>query len=159
MFFRCAPFWRKNREVYPFLAKPLSNMYIIPAAHEALIHVFSTARPQKDTLELIEPKVATTDTIKGIPHDEVWQSLIVAKTVTNWCVKTNSALVQVCNPSDRGITLQPKTIACIISPVTAIPENTTSAVANNHLESSQARIDLVAALDESFKRSTLNDHQ
>ena len=22
MFFRCAPFWRKNREVYPFLAKP-----------------------------------------------------------------------------------------------------------------------------------------
>ena len=23
MFFRCAPFWRKNRGVYPFLAKPL----------------------------------------------------------------------------------------------------------------------------------------
>ena len=22
MFFRCAPFWRKNRGVYPFLAKP-----------------------------------------------------------------------------------------------------------------------------------------
>ena len=24
--FRCAPFWRKNREVYPFLAKPLLLM-------------------------------------------------------------------------------------------------------------------------------------
>ena len=67
--------------------------------------------------------------------------------------------MQVCNPPDRSIKLQLKTVVGTISPVTAIPENTTSAVANNHLESSQARIDLAAALDESFKRSTFNDHQ
>ena len=28
MFFRCAPFWRKNREVYPFLAKPLYFIFL-----------------------------------------------------------------------------------------------------------------------------------
>ena len=46
-----------------------------------------------------------------------------------------------------------------ISPVTTIPENTASAVADNPLESSRAQTDLAAALDESFKRSTFNDHQ
>ena len=46
-----------------------------------------------------------------------------------------------------------------ISPVTTIPENTASAVADNPLESSRARTDLAAALDESFERSTFNDHQ
>ena len=65
------------------------NRYIIPAAYEALICVFSTARPQKYTLAMIEPKIATPDTIKNIPQDEVWQSLIVARTVTNWRVKTS----------------------------------------------------------------------
>ena len=29
MFFRYAPFWRKNREVYPFLTKPLIIITII----------------------------------------------------------------------------------------------------------------------------------
>ena len=127
--------------------------------HEALIRIFSTARPQKDTLALIEPKIATADTNEGIPQDEIWHSLIVARTVTHWCVKTQSALVQVCNHSDRSIIVQPNTAVGTISPVTTvIPENTASAVANNHLESSQARIDLAAALDESFKRSTFNNH-
>ena len=132
---------------------------MIPAAHEALIHVFSTARPQKDTLALIEPKVAIADTKKDIPQDKIWHSLIVARTVTNWFINTKSVLAQVCNPSGRSITIQPKTVVGTISLVTAIPENIASAVANNHLESSQARIDLAAALDESFKRSTFNDHQ
>ena len=49
----------------------VSNKYIIPAAHEALIRVFSTARPQKDTLALIEPKFTTADTIKDIPQNEI----------------------------------------------------------------------------------------
>ena len=62
----------------------VSNKYNIPAAHEALIRVFCRARPQKDTLALIEPKSATSDTIKDIPQDEVWRSLIVARTVTSW---------------------------------------------------------------------------
>ena len=31
-----------------------SNKYVVPAAREALIRVFSTARPQIDTLALIE---------------------------------------------------------------------------------------------------------
>ena len=111
-------------------------------------------------LALIGPKIATADTIKGIPQDEVWYSLIVARTVPHWCNKADSALVQVGNPSDRRITLQLKTVVGTISPVTAIiPENTTSAVANNHLESPQARIDLAAAFNESFGRSTFNDHQ
>ena len=67
--------------------------------------------------------------------------------------------MQVCNPSDRSITIQPKTVVGTVSPVTAIPENIASTVANNHLESLQARIDLVVALDESFKSFTSNDHQ
>ena len=122
--------------------------------HEALIRVFKTARPQKDTLALIELEIVTTDTIKAMPN-----FLIVAKTVTNWHMKTNSALVQVCNPSDRSITIQSKTVLGTISPVITIPENVASAVANNRLESPQARIDLATALDELFKRSTFNDHQ
>ena len=59
------------------------NKYIIPAAHEALIRVFSTARPQKDTLALIEPRVVTADTLEGIPQDEIWQTLIVAKVMAH----------------------------------------------------------------------------
>ena len=65
--------------------------------------------------------------------------------------------MQVCNPSSRSITVQPKSVVDIISPEIAISENTASVVANNHLGSSQAQIDLAAALDESFKCS--NDHQ
>ena len=67
--------------------------------------------------------------------------------------------MQVCNPSDQSITIQPKIVVNTISLVTAIPENVASAVAKNHLKSSQAQIDLAIALDESFKRSTPNDHQ
>ena len=81
----------------------VSNKCVIPAAHEVFIRVFSTARPQKDTLALIEPKIATPDIIKNTPQDEVWHALIVARTVTHWCVKTKSALVQVCNLSERSI--------------------------------------------------------
>ena len=137
----------------------VSGKYIIPAAHEALIRVFSTARPQKDTLALIEPRIVTADTLKGVPQDEIWHALIVARTVTHWCNKTKSALVQVGNPSDRSITLKPKTIVGTIPPVTTITPQNASAVANNDSKSSQARIDLTAALDESFKKSTFNDHQ
>ena len=91
------------------------SKYNIPAVHEALIRVFSTARPQKDTLALIEPRIVTTDTLEGIPQDEVWHALIVARPVTHWCNKTKSALVQVGNPFDRSITLKPKTAVGTIS--------------------------------------------
>ena len=136
----------------------VSNKCIIPAAHEALIRVFSTARPQKDTLALIEPKIATADTIKDIPQ-EIWHSFVVARTVTHWCVKTQSALVQVCSLSDRSITAQSKTVVGTISPVTATSQNVAGSVANSPSESPQARIDLAAALDESFERSTFNHQQ
>ena len=51
----------------------VSNMYNVPATHEALNSVFSTARPQKDTSALIESKIATVtaDTVKYIPQDEI----------------------------------------------------------------------------------------
>ena len=83
----------------------VSNKSIIPAAHEALIRVFSTARPQKDTLALIEPRVVTADTLEGIPRDKIYHAMIVARTVRHWCNKTKSVLVQVGNPSDRTTTL------------------------------------------------------
>ena len=57
----------------------VSNKYAILAAHEALICALSTARPQKYTLALIEPKTATANTIKNISQDEVWRALIVAR--------------------------------------------------------------------------------
>ena len=44
-----------------------------------------------------------------------------------------------------------------ITPVTAISPRTASAVTQNCSESSQARIDLTAALDESFKTTTFDD--
>ena len=40
-----------------------SYKYIIPAAHEAIIRVFSMARPQKLTLALMEPEIAAADTV------------------------------------------------------------------------------------------------
>ena len=46
-----------------------------------------------------------------------------------------------------------------ISPVTAISQRAANAIMHNHSESSQAPIDLTAALDESFKNSTFNDQQ
>ena len=58
------------------------NKYLVPAAHEALIRVFSAARPQTDMLALVEPKIASADTIKDIPQDKIWCSLIVDTTVT-----------------------------------------------------------------------------
>ena len=45
----------------------VSRKYVVPAAHEALIRVFSTARPQKDTLALIEPRITSAHTLDGIP--------------------------------------------------------------------------------------------
>ena len=77
-----------------------SNRYTIPTAHEALIRVFSTTRPQKGTLALIEPRIVTADTLEGISQDEIWQTLIIAKMVTHWCNKMKSALVNVGNPSN-----------------------------------------------------------
>ena len=137
----------------------VSKKYVIPAAHEALKRVFSTARPQKDTLVLIEPRFVTANTLVGIPQDEIWQTLIVARTLTHWCNKTKSALVQVGNRSDRTITLKPKTVIGTISSIAVISPRSASAITHNHSESSQARIDLTAALNESFKRSTSNDQQ
>ena len=55
--------------LYGFLKK-----HIIPAAHGAFIRVFSTARPQKDTLALIESRIVTADTLGGIPQDETADS-------------------------------------------------------------------------------------
>ena len=131
----------------------------MPAAHEALIRVSSTARPKKNTLALIEPRIASAHTLDGMPQDKIWQSLIIARTETHWCSTTNSALVQIGNPSDRSILLKPNTIVGPISPVTAISPWTASAIMHNYSESSQARIDLTAALGESFKNSTFNGPQ
>ena len=63
------------------MCSDFSLNYVVPAAHEALIRVFSTARPQTDTLALVEPKITTADTINDIHQDEIWRSLIVARTV------------------------------------------------------------------------------
>ena len=137
----------------------VSRKYVVPAAHEALIRVLSTARPKIDTLALIEPRIASAHTFDGTPQDEIWQSLVIARTVTQWSSSTNSALVQVGNPSDRAIILKPNTIVGTISPVTAISPQRASAITHNCSESSQARTDLTAALDESFKNSTVNGQQ
>ena len=83
----------------------------------------------------------------------------MARTVTHCCNKTKSALVQVGDPSDRTITVKPKTVVGTISPVTAISPRRASAIMHNHSENSQARIGLTAALRESFKKSTFNDQQ
>ena len=137
----------------------VSRKVVIPAAHEALIRVFSTARPEKDTLALIEPRIASIHTLDDMPQDDIWQSVIIARTVTQWSKVTNSALLQVGNPSDRNIILKPNTIVGTITPDTAISPRTASAVTQNCSESSQARIDLTAALDESFKNTTFDDQQ
>ena len=121
--------------------------------------MFSTARPEKDTLALIEPRIASIHTLDDMPQDGIWQSVIIARTVTQWSKVTNSALLQVGNPSDRNIILKPNTIVGTITPVTAISPRTASAVTQNCSESSQARIDLTAALDESFKNTTFDDQQ
>ena len=137
----------------------VSRKYVIPAAHEALIRVFRTARPEKDTLALIEPRIASIHTLDDMPQDEIWQSVIIARTVTQWSSLTNSALVQVGSPSDRAIVSKPNAMVGTISPVTAISPQTASAVTQNCSESLQARIDLTAALDESFKNTTFDDQQ
>ena len=82
-----------------------------------------------------------------------------SRCVLIFSLKTKSALVQVGNSSDRSVTLKPKTIVGTISTVSATTPQNASAAGNNHSESSQARIDLTAALDESFKRCTFNDHR
>ena len=61
----------------------VSRKYVVPAAHEALIRVSSTARPEKDTLALIEPRIASAHTFDGMPQHEIWQSLIIERTVNS----------------------------------------------------------------------------
>ena len=144
-----------------FVAEDVSALFLVstlfqPLMKHSYIRVFSAARPQKYTLALINPRVATAYTIQYIPQDKILDSLVVARTVTHWCNKTKSTLVQVCNPSERSITVQPKTVVGTMSPVTAIPQNVASTIANNPSESSQARIDLAVALDESFKEGFNN---
>ena len=92
-------------------------------------------------------------------QDEIRQSLLIARTVTHWCSTTNSALGKIGNPSDRSIILRPNTIVGTISPVTAISLRTANAIMHNHSESSQARIDLTAALDKSFENPIFSDQQ
>ena len=107
----------------------------------------------------MEPRIISAHTLDGMPQNEIWQSLIVARTVAHWYSKTNPALVQIGNPSDRSIILTPNTIVGTISLVTVISPRTASVTMHNHSESSQARIDLTAAFDESLKNSTFNDEQ
>ena len=145
-----------DAQIIPVLA---SRKYVVPAAHEALIRVPRTTRSQQYTLALIEPRIASAHTNDGIPQDKIWHALIVARTVIQWCSKTNSASVQIGNPFDRATTLKPNTIVGTISPVTAILPRTASAITHNHSESSQARIGLTADLNESSKNSTFNDQQ
>ena len=80
----------------------VSGKYTIPSALQALIRVFNTGRPQRDTLALIKRRNVTTNTLETIYQDETWHTLIVARTVTHWFNTTKSALVQVGNPSDRN---------------------------------------------------------
>ena len=49
----------------------ISRKYVVPAGHEALIRFSSTAQPQKNTLALIEPRIASAHTLDGIPQDEI----------------------------------------------------------------------------------------
>ena len=44
---------------------------VVPAAHEALIRVSSTAQPHKDTLVLVEPRIVSAHTHDGIPQDGI----------------------------------------------------------------------------------------
>ena len=80
----------------------VSRKYTFPSARQALIRVFNTARPQRDTLALIKRRNVTTNTLEAIYQDEIWHALIVARMVTHWFITTKSALVQVGNPSDRN---------------------------------------------------------
>ena len=48
----------------------VSRKNVVPAAHEALIQVSSTARPKKYTLVVIEPRIASAHTLDGMPQDE-----------------------------------------------------------------------------------------
>jgi hypothetical protein len=137
----------------------VSRRHVIPAEHEALIRVFSTTQPEKDTLALVEPKIASIHTLDAMQHDEIWQSPIVARTVTSWSSTNKSALVQVANPSNQAKVLQPNMVVGTISPVTARPSQTVSVVTQNYSESSQARNQLAAALEDSFKNTTFDDQQ
>ena len=140
-----------------FLYGPLRNTSFLP--HMKHSYEFPVRHDlKKNTLALIEPRIVSAVTREGIPQDEIWQTLIFARTVTQWCRKTKSALAQIGNPSNRTITLKSKTVVGTISPVTAISPRTASTITHNHSES-QARIDLTAALDESLKNSTFNDQQ
>ena len=67
--------------------------------------------------------------------------------------------MQIGNPSDWSIILKTNTIVGTISPVTAVSPRAASAIMHNHSESSQARIDLTASLDETFKNLAFNDQQ
>ena len=72
----------------------------------------------------------------------------------------NSVEVQeVANSFDRSITIQPKTNVGTISLVKAKPENVVRALEASSPERVQARVDLVVALDKSFRYFTLNSQQ
>ena len=64
----CSVITQKSDTAIPVF---VPNKYTVLPEHEAHIRVFSTARPQTDMLALVEPKVATADTTKDIPQDDI----------------------------------------------------------------------------------------
>ena len=83
---------------------------VVEAGHEIAVRVFSKTAPRESTPAVIEPRIATTKTIEAQGQHNVWDTVIVARTVTNWSAIDKSAIVQIANPSNRTVTIRAKTV-------------------------------------------------
>ena len=77
------------------------NKYAVPGGHEVRIRAFNTTRSQSDTPASVALKIITADTIRDSSRDDIRGSLLVARTVTNWCAKTSLAEGQVANSTEN----------------------------------------------------------
>lgn len=133
----------------------------IKPRHEICVRVVSAVAPDHDTEAVIEPRVVTCEDLANLPSDtaQLWENLLVARSVCTWSQNDGSAWVQIANPSDTTITARAGTVVGHVTPATSVPTVNTSATTTDPIQVDTARNDLRPALQEAFNNTVFSPVQ
>lgn len=138
----------------------LSQKCQIKPQHEICVQVRSDAAPKHSTTAVIEPRFVTGElgTLSRSAAD-VWECLIVARSVCTWSHEDGSVWIQLANPSDETIAVRAGTVVGHITPVTVASTVTTSAINTDCTSVDQARDELRPRLASAFKGTVFSQIQ
>ena len=89
----------------PQISVTLHECVTITPLHEALVLAFTDCCPDSDCTVVVEPRLVTEEEMSRVDRPAVFESLIVARTLSNWSAENGSAVVQVANASSESISL------------------------------------------------------